>query len=309
MYPLLLKPIIKNYIWGGERLIDEFGFECDALPAAEAWMLTCRENGVHTVMNGKYRGTPLSEVPGVDAESFPLLVKLIDAADDLSVQVHPGKECAARYPGDSEKTEMWYVIDCAEGSSLILGFNSEFEKADIEEIEKKMKGGNFTELLRRVPVRPGDVFFVEPGTVHAIGRGILLAEVQQNSDTTYRVYDYGRVGADGKPRELHIDKAIDAVRFAERESAVSDTTKVMPCGTVRSLSCDKFSADVVELDGDAGESLSDMMRSLIVLSGSIKVRGGGERIDAGKGDSIFVPAGCGISLSGKGKILVSSPSR
>ena len=308
MYPLLLRPIIKNYIWGGERLISEYGFKCDSPPAAEAWVLACRENGVNTVLNGKYRGMPLSEIPGVDAESFPPLVKLIDAADDLSVHVHPSAECAARHPGDSEKTEMWYVIDCAEGSSLILGFNSEYEKRGIEEIEKGFLRGDFDKLLRRVSVHPGDVFFVEPGTVHAIGRGILLAEVQQNSDTTYRVYDYGRTGADGRPRELHIDKALDAVRCAAKGGVVSDTARTEPYGRVRTLSCDKFSSDVIDLDGDAPASRADVMRCLLILSGDVSVTGGGERLEMKKGDFAYIPAGCETSVSGKGRIMISRPA-
>ncbi len=318
MYPLLLKPIIKNYIWGGERLIKDFGVESDATPAAEAWMLTCREDDVNTVLNGEYKGRLLSDVPGVDAENFPLLVKLIDAESDLSVQVHPDAACAAKYPGDSEKTEMWYIVDCAEGASLIHGFNEEFESGRIEknligkeyfsEIEQKIKEGKITEILRRTEVRPKDLYFVEPGTVHAIGRGILLAEVQQNSDTTYRLYDYGRLGRDGRPRELHIEKAIDAVTTAKKGlHPFSDVTEQLPYGSVRRVSCDKFVAEIVELDGDFSD-LSEKFFSVVVLSGDGAITWDGGTLAVKKGDSVYVPAGVAVTVRGKCSLLISRPA-
>ena len=316
MYPLLLKPVIKNYIWGGDRLIREFGYECEA-PAAEAWMLSCREGSVNTVLNGEYKGRLLSEVPWVDAAKFPLLVKLIDAADDLSVQVHPSAECAAKYEGDSEKAEMWYVIDCADGSSLVHGFNDEIGKLKkdkesdqtyFSEIEKRVKEGKISDILRRVAVHPDDVFFVEPGTVHAIGRGILLAEVQLNSDTTYRVYDYGRLGRDGKPRELHVDKALEAIRLADGARAgFTDATAVTAGAAVRRLSCGLFSADLVTLDGKLKER-SDKFFSAVILSGAAEISWRGGTLDVSKGDSVYVPEDCAVTFSGECRMLISRPA-
>ena len=126
MYPLKLKPVIKDYIWGGRRLIDEFGCKTEKVPAAEAWVLSCRDDGECTIENGEYAGKLLSEIPGIDKKTFPLLVKLIDAERDLSIQVHPSKECVTLHPEDEEKTEMWYVVDCEQGAHVILGFNKEF---------------------------------------------------------------------------------------------------------------------------------------------------------------------------------------
>ena len=316
MYPLLLKPIIKNYIWGGERLIRDFGMESDDTPAAEAWMLTCREGDENVILNGEYKGRLLSEAPCVDAENFPLLVKLIDAERDLSVQVHPPAECAAKYPGDSEKTEMWYVIDCAEGAALIHGFNENFgsgksttanNKTYLSEIESLIKKGRITDILRRTEVRPGDVVFVEPGTVHAIGRGILLAEVQQNSDTTYRVWDYGRVGKDGKPRELHVEKALDAVRSAKPGShPYSDVTERRDFGTLRRISCDKFTAEMICLDGEF-EDEAEGFFSVVVLSGDAVIRWKDGELPVSKGDSVYVPEGCRLKIGGKSSLLISRP--
>ena len=320
MYPLLLKPIIKNYIWGGDRLIKEYGMESDMTPAAEAWMLTCRDGAVNTVLNGKYKGRLLSEVPGVNKDDFPLLVKLIDAAADLSVQVHPDAKCAAKYPGDTEKTEMWYVIDCDEGATLIHGFNEKTEAERSEkntttnnntyfsEIKNKIERGKITDILRRTTVRPGDVFFVEPGTVHAIGRGIFLAEVQQNSDTTYRVYDYGRPGRDGKPRELHVEKALDAVRTAKPGSCPhTDEIVKFDGGTIRRVCCDKFTAEIVALDGELADS-AEQFFSLVVLRGDAAICWSGGGLDVSKGESVYVPSGCAVTVRGKCSLLISRPA-
>ncbi|MBR6916543.1 MAG: class I mannose-6-phosphate isomerase [Clostridia bacterium] len=323
MYPLLLKPVIKNYIWGGSRLIDEYGFETDSSTAAEAWMLTCREKETNTVLNGEYKGRPISDVPWVDARAFPLLVKLIDAKDDLSVQVHPSSLCASLYEGDDEKTEMWYVIDCAGGSSLIFGLNEDYLEKEVRErkergktdttifglTEEKIRKGEYDDVLRRVSVAPGDVFFVEPGTVHAIGKGIFLAEVQQNSDTTYRVYDYDRAGQDGRPRELHVEKALDAVRLASDERhLISDTAYFAPYGKVRSIVSDKFSSDIIELDGEY-TCRSDVFSSVVILSGDAKATYGGGALGAAKGDSLYIPENCEVTFYGKCLLLVSRPQK
>ena len=217
MYPLLLKAPIKDYIWGGTRLKTEFGFETEKEIAAEGWMLSCHKDGTNTVLNGEFAGKILTEVLdiwgkealGKNAERFtyfPLLIKLIDAKDKLSVQVHPDDSYALKNEGEYGKTEMWYVVDCDEGASLIYGFNKEISK---EEFESRIKDNTLSEVCNYVPVKKGDVFFIGAGTLHAIGEGILIAEVQQNSNTTYRVSDYGRLGADGNPRPLHIEKAVD----------------------------------------------------------------------------------------------------
>ena len=216
-YPLLLKPTIKDYLWGGTKLKTDFGFKTEKDIAAEAWVLSLHKDGMNIVLNGEYSGKPLNEVLetwgksalGKNAERFsyfPILIKLIDAKQKLSVQVHPDDKYALSVEGEYGKTEMWYVVDCDEGAELIYGFKEDISK---EEFESRIKDNTLTEVCNFVPVNKGDVFFIEAGTLHAIGEGILIAEVQQNSNTTYRVSDYGRLGADGKPRPLHIEKAVD----------------------------------------------------------------------------------------------------
>ena len=207
----------KDYLWGGNRLREEYGKKMNSDKIAESWELSCHKDGQSVIEGGEFDGKTLSEyidakgkrVLGTNCERFeyfPILIKLIDAKDNLSVQVHPSNEYALRVEGEYGKTEMWYIVDCNEGAELLYGFKHEIGE---EEFADRIKNNTLLEVTNNVPVHKGDVFFIESGTLHAIGKGILIAEIQQNSNTTYRIYDYGRVGADGKPRQLHIDKAVE----------------------------------------------------------------------------------------------------
>ena len=206
-YPLLLKPVFKSYLWGGDRLQKEFGFHSGDPITAEAWMLACHKDGSSVVANGALAGQMLPDVlQKWGYEELPILIKLIDAKQKLSVQVHPDQEYALLHEGDNGKTEMWYVVDCAEGAELIYGFQKRISR---EEFKKRIEDNTLDEVVNRVPVQRGDVFFIEAGTLHAIGEGVLIAEIQQSSNVTYRVSDYGRLDANGKPRALHVEKALD----------------------------------------------------------------------------------------------------
>lgn len=210
---LKLKAPCKDYIWGGNRLREEYGKELDSDKIAESWELSCHKDGQSMIVGGEFDGKTLSdyiEAKGKSAvlgkncdrfEYFPVLIKLIDAKDNLSVQVHPSNDYALRVEGEYGKTEMWYIVDCDPGAELLYGFKHEISK---EEFAERIANNTLLEVTNNVPVHKGDVFFIESGTLHAIGKGILIAEIQQNSNTTYRIYDYGRVGKDGKPRELHV---------------------------------------------------------------------------------------------------------
>ena len=217
MEPLKLKPAFQNYIWGGTRLRDEFGKRCDYDKIAESWELSCHPAGQAVIMNTVNKGMTLKAYLEQDwtervgegaahSSTFPVLIKLIDARQDLSVQVHPDDRYAkAHENGENGKTECWYVVDCEEGAALAYGFKRELTK---DEFRTAIMQGTLMNYVQLVPVHRGDVFFIEAGTLHAIGAGILIAEIQQNSNLTYRVYDYDRIGADGLPRELHIEKAV-----------------------------------------------------------------------------------------------------
>ena len=207
---MVLTPFVSETVWGGRRLIDEYSVVTDKRNAAEAWVMSAHKNGSSTVANGEFAGKSLREVylehPELGGKNcagfsdFPVLIKFIDAAADLSVQVHPDDAYCLKKGSGAGKTESWYILDCEPGAYLLLGFEKDITR---EQFRQSITDGTLTDYVKKVPVKKGDFFFIESGTLHAICKGILLAEVQQNSDTTYRIYDYGRLGFDGKPRELH----------------------------------------------------------------------------------------------------------
>ncbi len=307
-----LSPAFKDYIWGGTRLRDEYGKQCDLERVAESWELSCHKDGESRVCSGEDKGLTLSEyikkhgktVLGTDCEGFeefPILIKLIDAKNNLSVQVHPDNEYAQRVEGEYGKTEMWYVVDCDEGASLIYGFDHEISK---EEFAGRIEDNTLLEVTNSVPVKKGDVFFIEAGTLHAIGKGILIAEIQQNSNTTYRVYDYGRVGADGKPRQLHVEKAKDVTTLAPAKSYPETPLEQMDGYTIKLLaSCDYFTTYRVDVSSKAVLNADDKsFNSLLILEGEATI---GD-IKAVKGESVFIPAGDGeYTIEGRCQLVLT----
>ncbi len=304
MKPFLLKAPCKDYIWGGNRL-REFGKTSDADRIAESWELSCHPDGESVIASGDFKGQTLTaflkahpEAAGEncrDFEKFPVLIKLIDAHDDLSVQVHPDDAYALSHEGEYGKTEMWYVLDAQPGAQLIYGFRSEITK---EDFRRAIEENTLLDQVRRVPVRAGDVFFIPSGTLHAIGKGLLIAEVQQNSNTTYRVYDYGRLGKDGKPRELHIEKALDVTNLKPLEMQPLSSPDRINGWRVQHLGdCTYFYVSLWEPEAAApavwkfgGDTASFL--HLLVLDGSGVLQmadGGSLRLE--KGASLFIPAG------------------
>lgn len=294
-----LKPAFKDYIWGGTRLRDEYGKDCDYDKVAESWELSCHKDGASVVDGGDFDGLTLAQyiekegrsVLGSNCErfeNFPILIKLIDAKDNLSVQVHPDNEYAMRVEGEYGKTEMWYVVDCDEGASLLYGFKKEISK---DEFAQRIADNTLLEVTNAVPVKKGDVFFIRSGTLHAIGKGILIAEIQQNSNTTYRIYDYGRVGKDGKPRELHVEKAKDVTVLGPAKAYPETPVEQYDGYTSKLLSkCEYFTTYRVDVDSKAElEADSSSFNSILVLEGEPTVGG----IKAKKGDSVFISAGEG----------------
>ena len=307
-----LSPAFKDYIWGGTRLRDEYGKECDFDKVAESWELSCHKDGESVVADGEDKGLTLSQyiqkhgkaVLGSDCErfeSFPILIKLIDAKDNLSVQVHPDNDYALRVEGEYGKTEMWYVVDCDEGATLLYGFKKEISK---EEFASRIADNTLLEVTNAVPVKKGDVFFIKSGTLHAIGKGILIAEIQQNSNTTYRIYDYGRVGKDGKPRELHVEKAKDVTKLAPAQSYPDTPLEEFDGYTQKLLSsCDYFTTYVIDVESQAKLCADEKsFNSLLILEGCADIDG----IKAKKGDSVFVTADSGCyTVSGKCRLILT----
>ena len=331
-----LSPAFKDYLWGGTRLRDEYGKNCSFDKVAESWELSCHKDGASVVADGEDKGLTLEqyiekhgkEILGTDCESFdsfPILIKLIDAKDNLSVQVHPDNEYAQRVEGEYGKTEMWYIVDCDEGAELLYGFKSEISK---EEFAQRIADNTLLEVTNNVPVHKGDVFFIKAGTLHAIGKGILIAEIQQNSNTTYRIYDYGRVGKDGKPRELHVEKAKDVTKLAPAEQYPDTPVEKFDGYTSKLLaSCEYFTTYALDVDG-AAHLIADetSFNSLLVLEGegtvtadsvlaSQQTENGGKVSESGvpegtiklyKGDSVFITAGTGgYTIQGKAKIVLT----
>ncbi len=301
---LKLKPAFKDYIWGGTKLRDDFGFKSDLNRIAEGWMLSCHKDGENIIDGGEFDGKTLSEVikeSGKDIlgtntqkyDFFPILIKLIDAKDNLSVQVHPDNDYALRVEGEYGKTECWYVIDCDEGSELIYGFK---KKISNEEFRKRIEDNTFLDVVNHIKVKKGEFFFIESGTLHAIGKGILLAEIQQNSNTTYRVYDYNRLGADGKPRELHTEKAIDVTKCEPPKNNGVMPPVVKKDGYDEKLltSCELFSVKDITVNRSYF-SVADKHSfvSVLVIDGNGSLVCGKETFMLKKGDSYFISANSG----------------
>lgn len=302
-----LKPIFKDYIWGGYRLKNDYGFDTGYDKTAEGWMLACHKDGMNTVDGGEYDGKALQEVVDeVGKEKllgkrsdkypyFPVLIKLIDAYDNLSIQVHPDDKYAREVENEYGKTEMWYVLDAAEGATLIYGFKEEISS---QEFKEAIENNTLLDKLNVVNVKKGDTFFIEAGTVHAIGKGAMIAEIQQNSNCTYRVYDYGRVGADGKPRELHIKKAIDVSKTVPPKYDIKPMgeTKYVDKNEVQLITkCDLFSVNRYKCTNRLTLNVSEnSFIHILVIDG----KGTVDSRAAKKGDSFLIPASYGDVIIG-----------
>lgn len=317
MKPIKLLPAFKDYLWGGTKLKTDFGKKSDLDIVAESWELSTHKDGQSVVAEGPDAGLTLSEyidkhgegILGSNAQKFdyfPILIKLIDAKDNLSIQVHPSDDYALKNEGEYGKTEMWYVLDANEGASLYYGFKSEITK---DEFEERINNNTLLDVLNKVEVHKGDMFFIESGTVHAIGKGIVICEIQQNSNTTYRVYDYDRRDANGNPRELHVKKAIDVSNLAPaaQNRSASETVEHEGFSVTRLAECKYFTVDKVEVDSKADLTVStDSFKSIIVTDGSGVLTFDGESVDINKGDSIFIPAqDAEYSVSGKCELIIS----
>jgi mannose-6-phosphate isomerase len=231
MQPLFMEPVFQEKIWGGNRLKTVFGFDIPSDKIGEDWAISAHPHGVSVVKNGDFKGKTLDqlwqehkELFGQPTEDvFPLLIKILDAEDDLSVQVHPDDAYGLKHEGELGKTECWYVIDAAPGAEIIYGHTAKTK----EELAEMIEDERWADLFVHVPVKKGDFFFVPSGTIHAIGKGILILETQQSSDTTYRVYDYDRKDDQGNTRELHVQQSVDVttVPALKPENSISEVRK------------------------------------------------------------------------------------
>ncbi len=313
-----LTPATKNYIWGGSRLREDFGISADSENIAEAWVLSCHPDGRSRISGGEFDGKSLAgllsrnhDYMGTHSKNFsrfPVMVKLIDAADDLSIQVHPDNEYAEEIEGDQGKCELWYVVDAEPGAQLIYGFAEDMTQ---DQFRQAIRDGSVVDYLDHYDVEKGDVFFIEPGTVHAIGKGILIAEIQQNSNITYRIHDYDRTDSEGNPRELHIEKAVDvgitvpSLRKPGPERLPRDID-----GRSETLlaSCEYFTSRLMEIEAATHFNVDDTsFAHLLVTDGKLKIQNGDDIITVNKGESVFIPAGFGkVNVSGRAEFIVTT---
>jgi mannose-6-phosphate isomerase len=317
--PLLLEPAAKDYLWGGSRLNDDFGKGIDLKPLAETWECSTHPDG-ESLVNGEplsrvlsrhpeWLGThPLQTMGG--RPELPILIKLIDAQQDLSVQVHPDDAYALKHEGSLGKTEFWYVLAARDGAKLVYGFDQNVSE---RQLRRAIKNGKLDMLLNHVAVQKDDQFYIEAGTVHALGAGCLIAEIQESSNLTYRLYDYDRVGKDGKKRELHVDKAMEVLNF--RSSAVPrQPMRVLRYrgGWASELltRCKYFQVERVLLNTELHRELvrfrtgESSFHALLCVDGCGSISGEGFMLNFFKGDCVFVPAeSIELKLHGKAQLL------
>lgn len=306
---MFLNPVFTHNIWGGTRLRTDFGYEVEGDDIGECWGVAAHQNGDDTIREGIYAGKKLSQLwkeePGlfgnVDIDRFPLLIKIIDAKDDLSIQVHPNDEYAkVNENGSFGKTECWYIIDCPENASLVIGHNAKTK----EELSDMIHQGRWKEFIREIPVKKGDFIQIDPGTVHAIKGGLMILETQQNSDITYRVYDYDRL-SNGKPRELHVEKSIDVINVPAKsvEDSVKSAAHVEKNKLNELYSCQYYKVFKIELDGKMEFEQEYPFLIMSVLEGDALLNG--QRIK--KGDHFILPNGYGkVELQGNLEIIAST---
>lgn len=319
--PFLLKPAGKDYLWGGTRLNDDFAKGVNMEPLAETWECSTHPDGISTVASGRHKGKLLSAVlsdnpfyigthPKSDGE-LPILVKLIDAKKNLSVQVHPDDEYAAVYEGGQlGKDELWYVLDASKDASLLYGFRNTVSK---EKLKRSIAQGTVERYLLRIPVKKDDVFYIPAGTVHAIGEGVLVAEIQENSNLTYRLYDYNRVEKNGKRRKLHVEKALDVTNLkgnAEPRQPMRVLRYKPGCATELLCRCKHFEVQRMLLNTERCRELveyqadSTSFKILLCIGGCGTILyGDNEQFPYFKGDCIFFPAQSAARIHGRAEFL------
>lgn len=308
--PLKLKASYKDYIWGGEKLRTEYGKITDITPIAESWELSCHKDGLSIIDDGygeKTLASYIKENPtclgtSCKGDELPILIKLIDAQENLSVQVHPNDEQAREWENQNGKTEMWYVVQADKGAKITCGVKNDITKSTLE---NAIKENNVEELLSIVPSKKGDVFFVEAGTIHAIGKGNVIVEIQQNSNVTYRLYDYGRIGTNGKPRELHIEKGVKASNCEKTEPR-----KIITCsdGTRLLGNCEYFAVKELKLSGSNSFYADEKSyHALVITEGEAELVTKDDAQKIKLAETVFIPAGMGeYTLTGKATILLTT---
>lgn len=311
--PLFLKSQMHDKIWGGTKLREAFGYDIPTETTGEYWAISAHPNGVSVIKNGIYEGEGLDQLyrehkelfGHPKSEVFPLLIKILDANGWLSVQVHPDDAFALAHEGELGKTECWYIIAADEGAEIIYGHNAKSK----EELRQWIEEGRWDDLLTKIPVKAGDFFYVPSGTMHAIGKGILILETQQSSDTTYRVYDFNRRDAQGNLRKLHIDKSIDVLTIGKPANSTPATMAVDHLESTLLVSNKFFSVYRWEVTGLVDFTQTVPYLLLSVLSGQGQLTVDGRVYDLKKGDHFILPNDVKEwSFDGQLEMIVSHPN-
>ena len=311
--PIFLEPVFQERIWGGKKIKDEFHYDIPNDKTGEAWVISAHPHGPSVIRNGELAGKTLADAWENHGDLFnkdekdneyPLLVKILDANDDLSVQVHPSDDYARNIEKvPYGKTECWYVLSAEEDAELVLGHHAKTK----EEFDKMVDNGEWDQLLRKVKVQVGDFFYVPSGTIHAIGKGIVILEIQQSSDITYRVYDYDRVGDDGQPRELHLDKAKEVTVIPHEDVHVEEVVNVYGDLQSRKLVENKyFTVHHWKLDGTTVMKLDVDFLQVSVINGNAEIVIEGKKFSVNKGTNFILPYGIDeYKIEGKAEFVVS----
>lgn len=306
---LFLNPVFTHNIWGGTKLREEYGYDIQGDDIGECWGIAAHDNGDCTIKNGTYAGKTLATLwkahrevfGGIDGQRFPLLVKIIDAKDDLSIQVHPDDAYAAEHEnGSFGKMECWYILDCPENATLVIGHNAKTK----EELEDMVNNKRWSDLIREIPVKKGDFIQIDPGTVHAIKGGLTILETQQNSDITYRVYDYDRL-SNGQPRQLHVKQSLDVITVPAKpvEDSVIHVGEGKKNEMQQLIECQYYKVFKLDVDGTATvcENAPFLIMSVVEGNGTID----GQEIK--KGSHFIIPAGYGeVKFEGNMEIIAST---
>ncbi len=318
MYPLFFYPVHKERIWGAQRLAEKYNRNLEHGKIGESWEIACHENGMGIIQNGALKGMPLKDAIDKHGEKllgsavyneaykkFPLLIKILDANDSLSVQVHPDDKYADIYEdGELGKTEMWYIIDAKPGAKLVYGVKKNCDKASFR---KSIEKGSLEACLHELEVKAGDVLYIPAGVVHAIGEGILIYEIQQNSDVTYRVYDWNRVDDSGQKRQLHVEQAMDVIDFNSNLSGSLPGLKINEPGGQRILYIvtEYFAMDELKVNGMMNIVMDgERFQTITCIEGQGTIDYDDGRVSLTSGTSCFLPASLSkIDLFGKGTFI------
>lgn len=311
-----LTPSFKDYLWGGQKLKEDYGKKTDLKPLAESWEVSTHKDGPSYIQGGEYDGLTLEEYlerkdnqplgkKGQKFDRFPVLVKFIDALQDLSIQVHPDDEYGLKHENEYGKTEMWYILEAEPGAKIYYGTKETITKDGFAEA---IDDQTVLDKLNHVEVKKGDVIFVEAGTIHAIGSGIVLCEVQQNSNTTYRVYDYHRKDAEGNLRELHVEKALDVSTLTPLNTdfkAAGDIVQYKNHTKQLLATSEYFTTTKVDVEGPFTHSVSEeSFEAIIVIEGSLKIEMEEQVLTLEKGESAYIDAGSqNLKITGQGSYL------